>query len=135
MEQTVRKYNVSGTGTKRSARALDALDAYVTEHGTALVPTTHVQDGYNLGSWVTYIRSRYRKGSVKQELVRYLESLPGWNWGPLSPGPGAKTDRNVQIIERINEGQSLALVANEFGVTRQRIHQIVKRHNQASVTD
>jgi hypothetical protein len=117
---------------KRSARALEALSSFVAQNGTALVPTQHVQDGYRLGSWVTYIRSRQRSGNVDQELGNYLESLPGWTWGPLPPGPGAKVDRNVEIIDRASKGESLSHLASEYGVSRQRIHQIVKRSTVTS---
>lgn len=112
---------------ERSSRALEALNSFVQENGTAFVPTTKIQNGYKLGAWVTYIRRRYRDGAVTQELGDRLESLPGWTWGPLSPGPGAKIDRNREILEKVNSGLSLSQVATEYGVSRQRVHQIVKR--------
>jgi hypothetical protein len=124
---TVRKYRTNGTSIERSARALEALNTFVQRHGTALVPTTAVQDGYKLGAWVAYARARHRGGLMTEELAELLENLPGWQWGPLPPGPGSKNDRNREILEKVSSGLSLSQVATEYGVSRQRIHQIVKR--------
>lgn len=109
----------------RAAHFLAALDAYVGREGTARVPTEHIEDGVRLGPWVSSVRQRYHQGKLDSYLVQALESRPGWEWGPLRPGPEAMTDRNTEIRQLRSEGMSLKDIGERFGLSRQRVHQIV----------
>lgn len=114
-----------------------ALLKYIRREGHALVPTGHVEFfGRNgsdaslisLGNWVNYMRVRYRNGQLSSDRAVKLQALPGWEWGPLKPGPrvDAKISiRNQHILNLRQEGYSLSAIADLFDLTRQRVHQIV----------
>lgn len=119
---------------KRWNRYYESLVKYQQRFGDALVPTSHVEfldDGeeLNLGNWVSYMRTRFKNNDLSQERVRLLESVPTWEWGPIRPGPKSKQGvllRNTDIVNQHNRGISLAAIARQYGLSRQRIHQIVK---------
>lgn len=59
------------------------LQRYVEQHGDSLVSQSfRCDDGYKLGSWVTTVRSTYRKGDLSKDRQTRLEALPGWSWEP-----------------------------------------------------
>ena len=129
--------NFTGYGTtlRRNLKGVEALEAYVGRTGTALVPVAYRdENGYRLGQWVTYIRNRHNMNpaTIALDLKMRLEALPNWSWGPLAPGPSGKPDRNQAILERRREGVALSLIAQEFGISRQRVHQIIQRDLTAS---
>lgn len=106
-----------------------ALDSFVAREGHALVPAKHVEviDGreFGLGSWVSYVRTRYRNDALVPKRVDTMESYPGWQWGPLRPGPKPDSSRDEAIRDMRQRGMSLQEIGNEFELSRQRIHQIV----------
>ena len=95
------------------------------------MPASHVElyEGRNtpIGAWVGYMRQRYRNGILSQQRAEKLESITGWTWGPLRPGPASNTERDEQIIRLRSEGKSLQAIAEQVGVSRQRVHQIARR--------
>jgi DNA-binding CsgD family transcriptional regulator len=54
-----------------------------------------------------------------------LAGLPGWEWGPLPPGPASKDNRDQEILELRKSGLSLQQIADRYNISRQRVHQIV----------
>lgn len=107
----------------------EALLRYVSLTGSASVPTNYVDGDIRLGSWVNSMRTRYRKNILPQDRVKKLESVDGWEWGPLRPGCKKDTSlgvRNSEILELRRAGRSLAEIGEAVGLTRQRVHQIVK---------
>lgn len=108
-----------------------ALQQYIAHFGDALVPATHVEklDGedINLGAWVGYMRQRNKNGKLAQIRVDALNETRGWTWGPLKPGPATKTLRNDDITKLRQTGLSLSQIADQYNLSRQRIHQIIKR--------
>jgi hypothetical protein len=64
-------------------RACQELGTFVREHGHALVPHTHQQNGVALGTWITKQRSVYKRGDLRKDRIERLESLKGWSWSPL----------------------------------------------------
>ena len=98
------------------------------------MPASHVElyEGRNtpIGAWVGYMRQRYRNGILSQQRMDKLQSITGWTWGPLRPGPATNTERDEQIILLRSEGKSLATIAEQVGVSRQRVHQITRRVTQ-----
>lgn len=118
------------TNTERWSRYINALRLYAAIHGNARVPASYIQvaDGgtTNLGSWVAYVRQRYRAGLLSVDRANDLASVPGWEWGPLQPGPSADHLRNAEIITMRSQGVSLQKIGDQFGLTRQRVHQIVR---------
>lgn len=108
-----------------------ALEQYVAREGNARVTGNHHEDFHGtptpLGSWVAAQRRRYRLGKLPAGRANRLDVLPGWEWGPLSPGPGARTQRNADIIALRESGLSLAQIGEQYGLSRQRVHQIIAR--------
>lgn len=108
----------------------NALRQFSAREGHCRVPAIHVElvEGkeINLGAWVGYTRQRYRKKELPEYRVQAIESIPGWQWGPLKPGPATDIHRNSEIFEMRRSGLSLRQIADKFDLSRQRIHQIVK---------
>lgn len=113
-----------------------SLVQYQHRFGDALVPTSHVEfidngTELNLGNWVSYMRSRYKQNCLSLERVRLLEEVPTWTWGPVRPGPKSRDDvmlRNKDIVTQRNKGTTLANIAKQYGLSRQRVHQIIKEN-------
>lgn len=115
----------------RWEKNLAALEQFVARENHARVPATHIEllDGQNipLGAWVGYMRQRQRAGLLPNERRIALEEMKGWEWGPLRPGPSGNSDRDGRIFELRSANKSLQEIAEEVGLSRQRIHQIIKR--------
>lgn len=58
-------------------------------------------DGVKIGKWARNQRDRYVEGSLSQEQVDLLNSLPGWVWSlrGLTPLPKMDIDRPVGMLE------------------------------------
>ena len=106
-----------------------ALNQFRIREGHCAVPATHVErfgdKDLRLGNWVNYTRQRHRKGDLPPDRSRSLEMFPGWEWGPLRPGPRRKETRDAEIRQARLRGQSLSQIADNFRLSRQRVHQIV----------
>lgn len=111
--------------------AITAINQFAAREGHCRIPAAHIEhvgeDALPLGSWVGYLRQRRRKGLLAAERIQKLEQIPGWQWGPLRPGPQTNSDRNVKILDMHRGGKSLRFIADEFELSRQRVHQIVKK--------
>lgn len=118
-------------GMSRWDKNIHALSTYVSEHGTALVPTSYKcsvnGETVSLGSWVTYVRIKYRAGTLSPERIAQLESFAGWAWGPCKPGPSGNPDRDKAMVQARQAGRSLQSIGDEYGLSRQRVHQILNR--------
>lgn len=115
---------------------LTALQAYAATHGHARVPAGYVYVAADdvegariqLGAWVGYVRQRYRSGRLTPERIAQLNDIPGWEWGPLRPGPRTDETRNAEILRlRTEQNLSLQKIADIYGLSRQRIHQVLKQ--------
>lgn len=108
-----------------------SLFQFSAREGHCRVPAIHVEifEGKEiaLGAWVGYIRQRYRKNQISDKRIDALVQVPGWEWGPLKPGPATDAQRNHRILHMRATGHSLRQIADHFELSRQRIHQIVKR--------
>ena len=126
-----------------------ALKQYAEREGHCRVPALHVEvlEGMEvkLGSFVSYQRQRRRKLenaiSRSGDVVavdrlahaydkftgrkQVLETVPGWEWGPLRPGPASKAMRNDEIQRLYDGGIQVKTLADQYDLSRQRIHQIV----------
>lgn len=117
--------------TTRWNTYLDALTQFTRREGHARVPTGHIETldngtAVNLGAWVGYVRQRKRAGLLSPDRISSLDTVPGWLWGPLRPGPVTDEQRNSRIAEMRSAGLSLQKIGDEFGLSRQRVHQIVR---------
>ena len=104
---------------------------FVAENGHAKVPaaTKVTVDGVkiSLGSWVSYLRVKHRAGALSPDRVSQLESFSGWSWGPCKPGPLGDAKRDEAMANARSSGRSLQSIADEHGLSRQRVHQILRR--------
>lgn len=109
---------------------ISAIKQFSEREGHCKIPAIHIEilDGKEiaLGSWVGYARQRKRKNQLSEKRSVELEQIPGWEWGPLKPGPATDKNRNQNILQMRARGASLREIADEFDLSRQRIHQIVK---------
>lgn len=117
------------------ARNVQALKDFVAAHGHANVPSAFQvmeKDGKHLflGPWVSKIRSQYRAGKLVPHRARELESIPGWHWEASRPGPRVSSGRDAVIIERHAAGETTRQIADDLGLTTQRINQILRRSAQ-----
>jgi DNA-binding NarL/FixJ family response regulator len=114
----------------RFNKYVKAVKQFAEREGHTHVPATHIEkieeSEISLGAWVGYARQRYRKNQLSEERVRELSSVSGWVWGPLRPGPATDINRNKRILEMRAAGKSLRQIADEFDLSRQRVHQIVR---------
>jgi DNA-binding NarL/FixJ family response regulator len=78
---------------------------------------------------VGYIRQRAKNGKLPAAKVDALNQVNGWQWGPLKPGPATNHNRNVEILTLRSQGMTLSQIADSFDLSRQRVHQIVKKVN------
>lgn len=122
------------TRNERWQEHLAALQQYTNRTGSALVPSNHVEvyEGRNiaLGAWVAYNRQRHRNGTLSADRITTLASFTGWKWEKQQPGRRYDKERDDRIVERYKSGVPAKSLADEFGLSRQRVHQIVRRTTQ-----
>lgn len=110
---------------------LEALSQFIKREGNSKVPAMHIEylneKSISLGAWVGYVRQRYRKTNLSIERIQKIETIDGWQWGPFQPGPATDSKRNEVIKQMRVDGRSLREIADEFDLSRQRVHQIVKK--------
>lgn len=108
-----------------------ALEQYISRNGNSKVPASHIEkigeNEISLGAWAGYIRQRYRKNQLPAARIQRLEEIANWQWGPFQPGPATDSARNDSIRELRIQGKSLREIADEFDLSRQRVHQIIKK--------
>ena len=56
------------------------LRAFIAREGHARVPTSHAEDTFQLGQWVSHRRREQRAGVLTAYRARLLGKLPGWTW-------------------------------------------------------
>lgn len=57
---------------------------YANQMGTSDLPQKALFKGSALGSWVSKQRQSYKSGTLSQDRINLLESLPGWRWDASS---------------------------------------------------
>ena len=56
--------------------------------------------------------------------------MSGWKWEKQQPGRRYDKERDNLIVTRYKSGVPAKSLADEFGLSRQRVHQIVRRTKQ-----
>lgn len=119
------------TRNERWQEHLTALTQYINRTGTSMAPANHVEivNGRNvaIGAWVAYNRQCHRNGTLPADRAAILSALPGWKWEKQQPGRRYDKNRDTLITEKYYAGSSAKALADEFGLSRQRIHQILRR--------
>ena len=93
------------------------------------MPRTHVENTetgeVRLGAWVSYVRHRQRKGHLSVVQIQELATFPNWHYEALPAGRTGDSARDTAILARSEDGARVRELSQEFGLTRQRIHQII----------
>jgi len=125
--------------SEKWSRNIRALEVFTSEHGHARVPAAAkvAVDGtvVSLGSWVSYLRVKFRAGTLSSERQAELENFSGWSWGPCKPGPMGDAQRDEAMLNAREAGRSLQSIADEYGLSRQRVHQILRRIRKPQLTN
>lgn len=139
-QTSVRSTNIGAMTISRTDRwqyRFDALKQYVDRTKTSLVPATQVEiyQGKNvaLGAWVAYNRQQYRAGELSVVRQREFESLVGWHWDKQKPGRRYDKKRDAEITQRYKSGERVGVIADSYNLSRQRVHQIVKKVSKQNV--
>jgi hypothetical protein len=56
------------------------LRRYAEREGHAIVPARHIEEGKNLGIWVSRQRKLYKKNKIDKDIIEKLEEVKGWKW-------------------------------------------------------
>ena len=117
--------------TDRWQYRFSALKQYANRTGASLVPATQVEvyQGKNvaLGAWVAYNRQQYRLGELSVARQEQLETLAGWHWDKQKPGRRYDKKRDAEITQRYKSGERVGVIADSYNLSRQRVHQILKK--------
>jgi Mor family transcriptional regulator len=123
--------------TDRWQYRFGALKQYADRTRTSLVPATQVEVylGKNvaLGAWVAYNRQQYRLGELSVARQEQLEMLTGWHWDKRKPGRCYDKKRDAEITQRYTSGERVGAIAESYNLSRQRVHQIVKKVSKQNV--
>jgi hypothetical protein len=123
--------------TDRWQYRFNALVQFTNRTGSSLVPATQVEvyEGKNvaLGAWVAYNRQQYRAGELPIVRQQELEQLAGWHWEKQKPGRRYDKKRDAEIAQRYKSGERVGLIADSFNLSRQRVHQILKKVSTPNV--
>lgn len=108
-----------------------ALTQYSERTEGGCPPRSHIEHvdqigDVNLGAWCAYVRRRYTTGKLPEERAKELENVPGWKWACPSP---RLEEREREMRELRSEGQTLQQIASRYGVSRQRVHAVLRKTN------
>jgi hypothetical protein len=85
-------------------RKLNLLGQFQQREGHALVRQGYIEDGVNLGSWVS--EQRNNKKTMSEERRALLESVPGWAWDPYAEA----WERGYAVLTRFVEREGQARI-------------------------
>jgi hypothetical protein len=105
-----------------------SLERFVAREGTAIVPVTHVEEGYALGQWVGNQRRAFRDGRLSAERTARLQALPGWDWNPLD----ASWEEGFSCLERFVDREGHARVPQRHSEDGYRLGAWVSSQRTAS---
>ncbi|MBT2518229.1 helicase associated domain-containing protein [Streptomyces sp. ISL-90] len=64
----------------RFEKGVDLMIVYALRHGTTAISQTHREGEFPLGRWVYTRRREYAQGTLREDRILRLQSIPGWNW-------------------------------------------------------
>lgn len=140
MRTAVRCTTIGAMAISRTDRwqyRFNALRQYTDRTGTSLIPATQVEiyQGKNvaLGAWVAYNRQQFRSGELSRDRQVLLQQLTGWHWDKQKPGRRYDRTRDTEIVKRHKSGERVGAIAESLNLSRQRIHQILKKVSSVNV--
>ena len=104
---------------------------YAQINGHADIPMTHYTRDVNgrrvaLGRWAGYIKGRYRAGLLSVEQAKAFEIVPHWDWNARGPGSKPNLEMRRDVLTYRSMRMSMQQIADRVGLSRQRVHQILK---------
>ena len=124
-------------------RHLRAMQQFQIRESHCRIPSGHVElyggTELRLGAWAANLRNRYRNDGLRPEQIQNLELFPGWDWSLQARGRRRRTGaqrktRDQLILDARRTGRSMHQIGEDFGLTRQRISQIVAQGRLVSST-
>jgi len=96
---------------------LNATYRYAQREGHTSVGAKHREDGLLIGKWTVYQRKCYKSGSLTEDQIRAIESIPGWQWHPAKD----VWDTNFRALKNFTETNQLEDLPKSNLVTRKRL--------------
>ncbi len=94
------------------------LERFVDQTGGARVLVGYVEeDGFNLGTWVTYQRQLQAAGRLNADRQRRLGGLPKWSWDPFGKAWEEAFTKLRQYVDRVGDAQVALGFVEEDGFT------------------
>lgn len=91
------------------------LERYAAEHDHARPSQHETFEERRLGSWVSQVRLRYRKGDLPQEFADRLSRLPGWVWSVQEANWEDKFGRLRNYVDRFGSADLPKGTTDESG--------------------
>jgi hypothetical protein len=82
------------------------LKGFISREGHANVSQNQIENGFNLGRWVSKQRAANKGGKLSGERVKLLEDLPGWAWDALS----SQWDEGFAKLEKFSQREGHTVV-------------------------
>ncbi|WP_219415473.1 helicase associated domain-containing protein [Pseudonocardia nigra] len=92
--QIVPGWDWSGPHQRRWEDGLAAVQRYVAEHGTTVVPADAWMGKLAVGAWVRAQHTSFTAGTLPRPLAARLEAVPGWEW----TGEDERWDRGMRTL-------------------------------------
>ena len=89
---------------------IQILLTFVEREGHANVPLRHIEGEFPLGIWGRSRRIAYRNGTLPQDRIKQLESVPGWIWDPNE----YQYQEGIRYLLIFVEREGHALVPNKY---------------------
>ena len=107
------------------------IETYARENGHTNIPLSHNTRGVAgervaIGRWASYIKSRYRAGLLTVEQAQAFEHIPSWEGEARAPGAKMNVALHNDVHTLRSMRMSLQQIADRVGLSRQRVHQILK---------
>jgi hypothetical protein len=107
-----------------------ALVQYAERTGTTKAGTKHREtlEGIEvpLSAWSATQRRNEKLGLLPEARRDLLSAIPGWDWGPMRPGP-PQSPLNKEICRLREEGLTMTEIGKRYGISRQRVYQITMK--------
>ena len=87
----------------------EGLRFFAEREGHASVPTSHLEDGFKLGQWVSVQRNARKSGSLDPERQERLEEVRGWVWDV----PSASWEHGFERLKRYVDREGTSAVAHD----------------------
>lgn len=108
------------------ATLVEAFVKFKQENGSGYVPVSatiqHNGTTLKIGTWAANVRYRAKQGTLNPQNKATLDGL-GFQWEATSRG---NAQRIADMKADREAGLSLDKVGKKYGITRQRVHQILK---------